>query len=136
MTWTLVEPGVAITAASLITIRPLLRALHFRGFESNNTNNNNNYPSHSQPAIGTNNLSRRSGLPYDTWQTHSFSSRPSTETKVPERSWRMDSMRSITRAVRDDSGSEEYILGSIKEGGIKRTVDVTITSPAAGEPHS
>jgi hypothetical protein len=35
MVWTLVEPGVAITAACLVTIRPLLRSLNFRGFETN-----------------------------------------------------------------------------------------------------
>jgi hypothetical protein len=34
MVWTLVEPGVAITAACLVTIRPLLRTLKMRGFES------------------------------------------------------------------------------------------------------
>jgi hypothetical protein len=61
MIWTLVEPGVAIVAASLATIRPLLRAMKIRGFDStqrygtgrsstarsagkriNNNNNNNN----------------------------------------------------------------------------------------------
>lgn len=34
MVWTLVEPGVAIVASSLVTIRPLLRQLRFKGFES------------------------------------------------------------------------------------------------------
>lgn len=34
MVWTLVEPGVAITAACLVTMRPLLRSLNFSGFES------------------------------------------------------------------------------------------------------
>ncbi|KAJ4311015.1 hypothetical protein N0V84_010671 [Fusarium piperis] len=34
MVWTLIEPGVAIVASSLATIRPLLRALKIRGFES------------------------------------------------------------------------------------------------------
>ncbi|KAI0167989.1 integral membrane family protein [Pestalotiopsis sp. NC0098] len=34
MIWTIVEPGVAIVAASLITIRPLLRAWRVRGFVS------------------------------------------------------------------------------------------------------
>lgn len=34
MVWTLVEPGVAIIAASLATIRPLLRAWRVRGFDS------------------------------------------------------------------------------------------------------
>ncbi|CAJ2507665.1 Uu.00g088510.m01.CDS01 [Anthostomella pinea] len=34
MIWTLVEPGVAIAAASLVTIRPLLRRLKVKGFVS------------------------------------------------------------------------------------------------------
>jgi hypothetical protein len=34
MIWTLVEPGVAITAASLATIRPLLRRFNISGFDS------------------------------------------------------------------------------------------------------
>lgn len=34
MVWTLVEPGVAIVASSLVTIRPLLRQLRLKGFES------------------------------------------------------------------------------------------------------
>lgn len=34
MVWTLVEPGVAIVASSLVTIKPLLRRMRLRGFES------------------------------------------------------------------------------------------------------
>ncbi|EKJ75718.1 hypothetical protein NXS19_012218 [Fusarium pseudograminearum] len=34
MVWTLIEPGVAIIASSLATIRPLLRTMKIRGFES------------------------------------------------------------------------------------------------------
>lgn len=34
MVWTLIEPGVAIVASSLATIRPLLRAMKIKGFES------------------------------------------------------------------------------------------------------
>lgn len=34
MVWTLIEPGVAIVASSLVTIRPLLRQLRLKGFES------------------------------------------------------------------------------------------------------
>ncbi|KAI3399330.1 hypothetical protein diail_7285 [Diaporthe ilicicola] len=34
MVWTLVEPGVAIVASSLVTIRPLLRKMRLKGFES------------------------------------------------------------------------------------------------------
>lgn len=38
MVWTLVEPGMAIIASSLATIRPLLRAMKIRGFESTDRN--------------------------------------------------------------------------------------------------
>lgn len=34
MVWTLIEPGVAIVASSLVTIRPLLRQMRLKGFES------------------------------------------------------------------------------------------------------
>lgn len=34
MVWTLVEPGVAIVASSLVTVRPLLRAWRLSGFTS------------------------------------------------------------------------------------------------------
>lgn len=34
MVWTLIEPGIAIVAASMATIRPLLRRMRIRGFES------------------------------------------------------------------------------------------------------
>lgn len=34
MVWTLIEPGIAITASSLATIRPLLRAWMITGFQS------------------------------------------------------------------------------------------------------
>lgn len=34
MVWTLIEPGVAIVASSLVTIRPLLHAMRVKGFLS------------------------------------------------------------------------------------------------------
>ncbi|KAK8038124.1 hypothetical protein PG994_014891 [Apiospora phragmitis] len=37
MVWTLVEPGVAIVASSLVTIRPLLRSWKIKGFTSSGT---------------------------------------------------------------------------------------------------
>lgn len=46
MVWTLVEPGVAITAASLITIRPLLRVLNLSGFDSSSTSPASRYSRH------------------------------------------------------------------------------------------
>ncbi|KAH7318674.1 hypothetical protein B0I35DRAFT_479159 [Stachybotrys elegans] len=39
MVWTLIEPGVALIAASLATIRPLLRAMRVPGFETRATSN-------------------------------------------------------------------------------------------------
>jgi hypothetical protein len=124
MVWTLVEPGVAITAASLITIRPLLRALNFSGFDSTNPYTNNQYPSRSRPTAGTNNLSLRNDIPTGNWQNLTSSSAPSNgDLSVPERLWKKDGAKRSTRAVTDDSGSEEYILE-----GIRRTVNVTVIS--------
>lgn len=39
MVWTVIEPGLAIVASSLATIRPLLRAMRIRGFESTEDSN-------------------------------------------------------------------------------------------------
>ncbi|KAL7812219.1 hypothetical protein V8C26DRAFT_205814 [Trichoderma gracile] len=43
MIWTIIEPGVAIVASSLATIRPLLRAMKIHGFES--TGRTHSHPS-------------------------------------------------------------------------------------------
>lgn len=40
MVWTIIEPGLAIVASSLATIRPLLRAMRVRGFESTEDSSN------------------------------------------------------------------------------------------------
>lgn len=42
MVWTLIEPGVAIVASSLVTIRPLLRQLRLKGFESSENSRSGN----------------------------------------------------------------------------------------------
>jgi hypothetical protein len=34
LVWTVIEPGVAIVASSLVTLRPLLRSLRIKGFSS------------------------------------------------------------------------------------------------------
>jgi hypothetical protein len=47
MVWTLIEPGVAIVASSLVTIRPLLNALRVKGFISSDTSSG--VPYHNQP---------------------------------------------------------------------------------------
>lgn len=126
MVWTLVEPGVAITAASLITIRPLLRALNFSGFDSTNPYTNN--PSRSRPTPGTHNLSLRSDIPAGNWQNITSSSGPSKgDLTAPERSRTKDGSRVKMRALGEDSGSEEYILQELEEGKIARTVKVTVS---------
>lgn len=44
MVWTLIEPGVAIIASSLATIRPLLRAMGIRGFQFTEHSSSNARP--------------------------------------------------------------------------------------------
>lgn len=53
MVWTLVEPGAAIIASSLVTIRPLLRAWRIRGFQSTE-NSRRTGPSLGLPGSRTN----------------------------------------------------------------------------------
>lgn len=43
MVWTLIEPGVAIVASSLVTIRPLLHAMRIKGFVSTENSNTLRY---------------------------------------------------------------------------------------------
>jgi len=53
MVWTLVEPGVAIVASSLVTIRPLLHAMHIGGFGSTgNSDRHNDDPNHPRSIGG------------------------------------------------------------------------------------
>lgn len=44
MVWTLIEPGVAIVASSLVTIRPLLHAMRIKGFMSTENSTAPRYP--------------------------------------------------------------------------------------------
>ncbi|KAI0911169.1 hypothetical protein F4823DRAFT_319787 [Ustulina deusta] len=48
MIWTLVEPGIAISAASLATIRPLLRRWRIRGFTHSERSRGTGVPSQDQ----------------------------------------------------------------------------------------
>lgn len=55
MVWTLIEPGVAIVASSLVTIRPLLRAWKIRGFQSTENSKRTNplsYGAHASRSTG------------------------------------------------------------------------------------
>ena len=60
--WSLVEPGVAIIASSLATIRPLLRTLRIRGFQSTDKTPNSGGISGGRYAQGSRNV-RTSTMP-------------------------------------------------------------------------
>jgi hypothetical protein len=124
--WTLVEPGIAITAASLITIRPLLRALNFKGFDSTDPYTNN--PSRSHQTPGTHNVRLKDDIPASHWQNITSSSGPSKgDLTIPEGLKKKDGSMVQTRAVGEDSSSEEYILQGLEEEGIRMTVNVTVS---------
>lgn len=72
MVWTLVEPGVAIVASSLVTIRPLLRKMRLKGFESTERSRGLQYTGQSgslgatagsRGGVTTRSGTRRSGMP-------------------------------------------------------------------------
>ncbi|KAI0434531.1 hypothetical protein F5Y09DRAFT_295729 [Xylaria sp. FL1042] len=99
MIWTLVEPGIAISAASLATIRPLLRQWRIRGFTHSERSRGTGAPSHDQgsrikqaskmPGFGpqdvtlvdielapTHTLSSTMGMPTSKFATHKISHLP------------------------------------------------------------
>lgn len=128
MVWTLVEPGVAIIAASLVTIRPLLRTLKLHGFSSDPSSRAYHFSSsrHQQ-------LSLRNDIPDGNWGESSISAGGGTELKsTPSRhAWKgrgsvhINDKLSESSRMGTDAESEEYILER-GEGGITRTVDVRV----------
>ncbi|KAL3422852.1 integral membrane family protein [Phlyctema vagabunda] len=115
MIWTLIEPGVAIIAASLITIRPLLRALRLRGFGSTD-------PSSNGPREGSHHLSLRN----DEW-----SSRVERNQRIRLGDGDEESKTRIGHGTSVDS-DEEYILAGdlsdmTKGTRIQKTVSVIVS---------
>lgn len=127
MIWTLIEPGIAILAASLVTLRPLLRAIKLKGFESDNM-----YTSHRSTRQ---NISLRTDVPTENW-SNSISVGPYTESiggrvnASQSGAKTSDGPRAQARPI-SENGSEEYILQGLGEQsqskGIKRTVDFTVS---------
>ena len=131
MVWTLVEPGVAISAASLITIRPLLRALNFKGFDSTSPSG-----SHRTPYSGHHTLSLRNDIPVNNL-SNPVSSVRRKDAKPLDMKTNLTNATELTKEPRarhepvsDDNGSEEYILQGTNLDGITRTVDFTINNDA------
>jgi hypothetical protein len=127
MVWTLIEPGLAITAASLITIRPLLRAMNFTGFNSTGNNTSRNLTSNNNlsRSMGQHNLSqRRDNFALENWNALSSVTGPEeavVKGKGGER---------IRSEPLSDAESEQYILQGRGvedlEDGIRQTRTVTV----------
>ena len=125
MVWTLIEPGIAIIAASLVTIRPLLHAWHITGFGS--TKNSSSY---GLTGYGRGGISLRGDIPHsNTWNLSTVESQANGGTSNAQISRsgsmadRLKNQKSVRiKEVPLDSASEEHILE-----GIVRTVDVTVS---------
>ncbi|KAM3509948.1 hypothetical protein MY10362_000291 [Beauveria mimosiformis] len=128
--WSMVEPGVAIIASSLATIRPLLRVLKIRGFESTqrtrSTGLSGKKQGSSMPGYGPNDVSlhrvtvvdsesRSEAMAYDEYHRHAagltshppplaFNNDPMLGNKVSI------SAGGSGTPVRKDSNSEVYII--------------------------
>jgi len=145
MVWTLVEPAVAIIAASLVTIRPLLRSMKITGFESTDRRINrvvgrDGYGL-SRKRNGreqTNELSLRNDVPDNNW-----TSKVGIGTEVRKAATRKFSLggKGSHMELREvelgapsesrmtfyrDTGSEEHIMDDVYGIGVRRTVDVDI----------
>lgn len=103
--WTSVEIGLAIIAASVATLRPLLKALRVRGFSSDDS------------SARTGGLSN--GGPYI--RSHQLSSLAPNEPELVRRGQGKSTSAIETEAM-SDNGSQEFIL----QGQIKVTRGVTI----------
>jgi hypothetical protein len=116
MVWTLVEPGIATIAASLVTIRPLLRAFKIHGFESNDT-------SPPPPINGETPLILRADL---NWNATNISSKGNDL----GRSMSLGAIQRLKMAKENGNGflDEEEVVNGV---GIRRTVDVRVHSGRA-----
>lgn len=97
MVWTVVEVGVAITAASLVTIRPLLRVLKFTGFGSSGTTFGTSASNNNAGSIG-----QHAGQDEDTFYLGSWAALSSITGGKSEQNARAQG--------NNDAASEEYIL--------------------------
>jgi hypothetical protein len=130
MVWTLIEPGLAITAASLITIRPLLRALNFTGFNSTGYTSSRNLTSNNNMSrsMGRHNLSqRRDDFALANW--NALSSVTGPEEAVVKGSGK-GGLKARSEPV-SDAESELYILQGrgvedLEDGRIRQTRTVTV----------
>ncbi|KAK0111610.1 hypothetical protein ONS95_001956 [Cadophora gregata] len=146
--WTIVEPGLGITAASLITIRPLLKSFNLHGFQHPSSNYNssshartqrqslnlNPYHSHSETWTWTNSTVSSPGLKEGgRWWIGGKGlglglglgeGNGSGKVVVRERVLESD-VGVVLGGGERDGGSEECILEG-KGGGIRRTVDFVV----------
>ena len=121
MVWTVVEIGLAITAASLITTRPLLRALKFRGFGASEiTTYGANSTHNTNQSMG-----QRSGQDMDLYHMgnwRAISSISGGDGKISQ---------NVRGRLEGPAASEEYILQGMPAEekdiqGIKRTRTVIV----------
>ena len=119
MVWTLVEPGIATIAASLVAIRPLLRAFKIHGFESNET-------SPPPPINGETPLILRADR---NWNATSISSKGGDL----DRSINLGAIQKLKMAKGNGNGFlDEEVVDGVQSGrGIRRTVDVRVHSGRA-----
>lgn len=129
----MVEPGVAIIASSLATIRPLLRALKIRGFESTQRTPSTGMSSKrnpgSMPGYGPNDVSlhrvtvidsesRAPGIPFDEYHRHAAglsSHNPLPSLTEQPLGNNVDIRGGTSTPVRSDSKSEIFIIEGKRE---------------------
>jgi hypothetical protein len=117
MVWTLIEPGVAIVAASLVTIRPLLHQLKIRGFGSTD-------PSYAKSRSGPNN-------PRSRITDHSGAGNSRNRNVPGSRPGDLTLIDLETGDNDDDSDKNLPIMGSGSGSGIKISSTVAIHSTRA-----
>ncbi|KAI0525674.1 hypothetical protein F5B22DRAFT_658467 [Xylaria bambusicola] len=134
MIWTLVEPGIAISAASLVTIRPLLRRWKIRGFTHSERSRGTGAPSQDQkrvskmPGFGpqdvtlvdielapTHALSPAVGIPTPKFTAQKISQLPKVLAPAPDRyDWEHSSAFRDQSSKKGEAKSETFIIDSFE----------------------
>ncbi|KAI3325038.1 hypothetical protein HD806DRAFT_463794 [Xylariaceae sp. AK1471] len=131
MIWTLVEPGIAISAASLATIRPLLRRWRIAGFTSSERSRGTGALSHDQgsrmknprkmPGFGSTDVTL---VDIELGSTQSGQS-PSSTTGIPTPKYaqhKVSHLPKVFEVLPDEYGAREE-PSTFQQSGARRTED-------------
>ncbi|KAI1801032.1 hypothetical protein F4811DRAFT_481521 [Daldinia bambusicola] len=143
MVWTLIEPGVAIVASSLVTIRPVLRKWRIKGFGSSGLSRPTNAGNNSHPASRVNRSTKMPAFGFndftlvDIEAAHAKNSKPCSPVAA---SFGGKIQRSLSLSDAGSMTSKSYLSrassdATIYSGKIQRSRSISDADTLAGRSH-